>query len=602
MFACNTSSQQAPFATLRSSVPPRHASALAHANGFTLVELLVALGLISLLMLMFAEVFTVATGTMSTQRGVMENDQRARTLETVLGNDLANRSMRSVVPFLPNEIDPAGNGNPLNLPLLVYQFGNTNREGFLSISENDVFLDNDVLHFTAFLRDTAAEPFYGRAAGLPVGTADITTNPNQPDADDGQVFPNGTATSRSAEIVYFVRNGNLYRRVLLIRQPLDGAFDNQPKTGTSGTGLDMLAPANGFYSATGPFWNHFDFSARYDTILGYAQFQGAGTTVSPLGNTGAGGFFPIANPVNRFGHDPNPAHSNPASGGYPASIGNPREFVFGNPPAAGPAPPSNKNAYFIGRFTQEETSHANFRFPQNASTVGNPMDQDVQLTLNASGAVTQFAGGPRRGEDILLTNVHGFDVKVWDELLGDYVDVGHDRINTLSGPSGREGDFNQLRNLRPTYGPQATTTNRMFDTWHPAIDADNSGAVGASDVPPFVQKYGYPTSPTATSPTPKGHMWVSGTTYSVGEIVVPTSPTTELIAYRLTAPAGGGTSNTEPNWSSAPNVGDTVTADGLTWTAIANIKRLKSLKITVRYLDPTSDQMRQVTLIQSLMD
>jgi len=47
----------------------------------------------------------------------------------------------------------------------------------------------------------------------------------------------------------------------------------------------------------------------------------------------------------------------------------------------------------------------------------------------------------------------------------------------------------------------------------------------------------------------------------------------------------------------APVVDNTVT-----WQAIYNSKRLKSIKITIRYLDVTSDQMRQVTLIQSLLE
>ncbi len=585
----------------RKIAPSRHATV--PVSGFTLVELLVALGLVALLMLLFAEVFQIATGTMSTQRGVMENDQRARTLETVLTNDLKNRSMGSVIAFLPNEPDPAGNGNPLNLPLPVYQFGNTNREGFLSISENNPNADDDVLHFTVFLQNAAEEPYYGRTAQL--ASPIVPNNPNQPEFDDGQAVPNATATSRSAEIVYFVRNGNLYRRVLLIRQPVDGSFDAQPRTGTTGLGADMLNPANGFYSATGPFWRDFDFSARYDTTLGYAQFLGAGGTASPLNNVAAGA-YPAAIPLNRFGHDPDTSNINPSGGGSNASVGNPREFVFGTPATAGSPPAGNKNTHFIGRFTQEETSHPDFRFPQSPSTVGNPMDQDVQLTLNAAGVVTQFSGNAtnsRRGEDILLTNVHGFDVKVWDELYVDYVDIGHDLSNAGSGPSGREGDFNQLRNRRPTYGPQATATNRMFDTWHPNFNANAVGGVTSDDAPPFVPKYGYPTSPTAASPTPKGHLYVAGTAYVVGDIVVPVTGATEYIAYRLIGPSGGGTSTGEPNWTAAPQVGNSFTdVDGLTWTAIPNIKRLKSLKITVRYLDPTSDQMRQVTLIQSLLD
>ena len=42
---------------------------------------------------------------------------------------------------------------------------------------------------------------------------------------------------------------------------------------------------------------------------------------------------------------------------------------------------------FIGRYTHQETSHSNFIYPRQLnSTVGNPMDQNVNVQLNTSGA------------------------------------------------------------------------------------------------------------------------------------------------------------------------------------------------------------------------
>lgn len=633
--------------------------------GFTLVELLVSLGLVSLLLLMFAQVFQIATDTMGTQRGLMENDQRARALTTILTNDLNNRTMKNVVPFLPAEAF----GTP-NYGLDAAVYGFNLRQGFLSISENDLTNDSDdVLHFTALISSqlsgdataSDSETFHGRARVLPVVIP--TPNPdtrlyqfrNQPELDDAITYANQAASSTKAEIVYFVRNGNLYRRVLLIRTPLDpNTMDAQPNsqdyTDASQPVNDFFDPANGYYPDTHPdsgdFWRDYDYSARmsYKSTSPWptedptgARFLGGGLAgVNPLSNAAGGsGYFPIGMPTNRFGHDPGERRGiklniNPGLDGVPLtaddSIGNPREFV-------GPL--------FIGRFTHEETSHSNFNFPHGNSRFdidplpptfavnvgqrindGNPMKftPDVDVTdvstlipiqnpltdSNNNGVVDQYEAGEtdtRRGEDLLLSNVHGFDVKVWDEIVGDYVDVGHalsGAVATATGTITMPGDFHQGRNRRPSYGPQTGSDNRMFDTWNPAFDANADAVTDANDSPPFVAKFGYPLA------SPNGHRWTARN-YAFGEIVVPTAPVSEFVVYRVIGPAGGGNSPTEPDWTQAPLVGQRMYQDpadttSLQFVAIPNIKRVRSLKITVRYLDVSSDQMRQVSLIQSLMN
>ena len=46
--------------------------------GFTLVEMLVSVACVLLMMSMFAQIFQMATGSLSQQRGLAENDQKAR--------------------------------------------------------------------------------------------------------------------------------------------------------------------------------------------------------------------------------------------------------------------------------------------------------------------------------------------------------------------------------------------------------------------------------------------------------------------------------------------------------------------------------------------
>lgn len=611
--------KQHPLATHRRSLVPSR-------TAFTLVELLVALGLVSLLMLMFAQVFQVATGMMSTQRGVMENDQRARSITTVLKGDLDHLTMKSVMPFEPAETDYTL--APANA---YYRFAA--REGFLSISESETGNDtDDVLHFMATIPKTEGlEPFYGRALPL----TNLAVDRNQPDADDGwrpgisswtasstyrvgdyvaststtyplldqivfrcitrgtsgmseptwptatgQVatdgsvtwiatnYSNQTAASSMAEIVYFLRNGNLYRRVMLIRDPLDDTDDPQPLDSAANNYFDytLTAPR---YPAGRDFWRDFDFSARFDASGTGAKFTNAATT----------GQFPIASPSNRFGHNSDPTHFH---GSLPLrSIGNPREFL---------------GTQFIGRFTQQETSDPDFNYPHSPSafgTLGIPTD-DVDTpagTLNDTnqdGVIDEYADGPRRGEDIILTNVHAFDVKVWDEIVNNFVDVGYD-----PAAIGVNGDFSQNNNLRPSYGPSASNPNRMFDTWSPTFNANNDppGVLvtpDADDRPPYIPRY-----------SSSGHAWSANTVFRVGSVIIPSTP--NGLAYQVTSVTGGSTSGaSEPSWLTP--VGTDVVDNEVTWTAIPNIKRLKSLKITIRYLDVTSDQMRQVTLIQSLLE
>jgi hypothetical protein len=77
----------------------------------------------------------------------------------------------------------------------------------------------------------------------------------------------------------------------------------------------------------------------------------------------------------------------------------------------------------------------------------------------------------------------------------------------------------------------------------------------------------------------------------------------KLITVGGLASTTGTSGSTEPTWPVVADGSGTVPPDGdITWIAIPLVKRLKSLKITVRYLDVSSDQMRQVTIIQSLID
>src|SRR5436190_1081952 len=191
---------------------------------FTLIEMLVAVGLVVLMMTLFATIFQMATGAMSVQKGLAENDQRVRLVLTRLRNDLNGnkadpndpnrpyRTFRNLVPYAPDETGQVG--------------GTTDRLGYFYISENDPNDDtDDVLAFTVQMPLSSPERFIGRAAivfpdingsyGIgnpvpgspypplangPLTAANAPGNnqqywPNQPEFDDIQGTPNLVGSS-----------------------------------------------------------------------------------------------------------------------------------------------------------------------------------------------------------------------------------------------------------------------------------------------------------------------------------------------------------------------------------------------------------------------
>lgn len=513
-------------------------------RAFTLVEMLVAATLILLMMTLFGQIFGLATNSMNLQRAIAENDQQIRTLTTVLRGDLQKRTFRNVVPFFPLESQDD--------PSTPFQ----GREGYFYLSLNSVgnSVDN-VLQFTvrATIVDELIDdtPYYGSAITLG-GAGAFLANQNQPEHDDGEINPNGAGSSAAAEVCYFVRGGNLYRRQMLLREPLpaSGADTEQP---TRNDDIDFFAPntpagSNPLYTST-QFWEHFDYSSVL-RFRGAGHPSGAGpdgagfigleslsneTELPPVATPPApllqqiplrGGATPLGQSRYRFGFDP--------------FTGLSREFGDGATPgdAAG--------TFFIGRFSHEESSSTDFTYPHifpgspTPVGTGNPMDTvGTPLTDNGEGRVSEFAGGTRIGEDLLLTNVHEFRIDVWDQRLGAFVAPGH----SLTNAAGEAGDYNAVRRLgvpgsdnRPTtsfYAPIGGT-GAVVDTWHPNYDFDNgdgnfydtANADGTGpDNPPFRPMTWDPIGVCAPVPVNSGPsaIWdyTGGTTYVPGDVVFP---------------------------------------------------------------------------------
>ena len=537
-------------------------------SGFTLVEMLVSVTLVLLMMMLFASIFSMATDSVSKQRGISQNDQRARSLVTIMRSDFQHRTIRYPLPFYPGE-DSATSPT---------QFGN--RAGYLYISTNDPYSGlDDLVQFTVssdvVIEDSDSTPFFGRAQMLSdrtfITTTSISVNPNQPEADDGSLQINSTGSSSAAEVCYFVRNGNLYRRSQLLRQPLPVAgreLDDQPTT-TRGyglvTGLDDAGNYDGGFwfdanlngtvdtdELSDDFWGSFDYSAFEQNYGGQqsARFIGLSALTNELVAAGAANES-LGNPQFRFGFN----H---------VGIGTIVD-PFGNPvPAIGLSREhTSTNGRFLGRFVQAETSASNFNWPQRPShrfntpgttlwsgnaAPGNPLDIRNVVTLNTqTGVVGEFSetasgngrGGPRRTEDLMLANVHEMKVEIWDERLQKYTTPGNSEtvhiIDINNNPQTIAGDYHTLRRFADTdgYGPRGSSIG-VFDTWHPNIDRDGNGI--AEHAPHIAYRYtppvfpfgptrpGLPLSPTAepdrlTRRADNRAYWLPNTLYNIGDVV-----------------------------------------------------------------------------------
>jgi prepilin-type N-terminal cleavage/methylation domain-containing protein len=179
-------------------------------RGVTLVEMLVTVAILVIIMTVMVQVFQAATGALTTAQTVHDLDNKLKLLDGTIRSDLAGAPATFTPP-----LDPLQN------------------KGYFEYIENE-FADvqgedsDDILKFTA--QAPPGQPFTGRMW--------VTVPPGQPAMYIGNGNPI-TITSEYAEIIYFLRNGNLYRRVLLIAPELQSAIvptvnnvgypaDNQP--------------------------------------------------------------------------------------------------------------------------------------------------------------------------------------------------------------------------------------------------------------------------------------------------------------------------------------------------------------------------------------
>ncbi len=335
--------------------------------GFTLVELLMATTLSLMLLMGVVTVFASISAGVSDARALLETADRLRATKNVLQQDLAGVTATMLPPRRPEANEgyfeliegPLGVLRPVwDASNFAGSFAMNTQMGEPDTTVADV---DDILMFTTRRED---RPFVGK-------------------------FPGGSLQSHVAEVAWFVRGHTLYRRVLLVAPQMLSVADATDATPGNGRIDDTI---NDNWS----YYRDYDVSARPvfgPNLLGWIP--------NTLGD--------LTKRENRFAHWLHGAQAFPFDASAFGLLGLPLlqecshpNWMTWNNPAAIPVGPHASNSTL-----QVDLWNA----PHDWSTATPPPPPP---SLNPiTGVLTAFQG-PRAGEDVILTNVIGFDVKVWD--------------------------------------------------------------------------------------------------------------------------------------------------------------------------------------------
>jgi len=218
-------------------------------RGVTLIEMMVTVALVILIMTIIVSVFRTTTNAVRGAQISQELDGNLRRLDATLRQDLVGATARFTPP-----LDPKDN-------LGYFEYG---ENSFADAQGEDT---DDWLAFT--VKAPPGQPFLGRY---------WNPNPNITNQASNPAIQPTIISSQYAEVIYFLRNGNLYRRVLLIVPNLAGNL----AAGTSftpGANSGMGTAALGWFGVN-------DISARPGPLRnGYTNINAGATTILPVPNT-----------------------------------------------------------------------------------------------------------------------------------------------------------------------------------------------------------------------------------------------------------------------------------------------------------------------------
>ncbi|MGW8257805.1 MAG: PilW family protein [Thermoguttaceae bacterium] len=375
-------------------------------RAYSLIELLVAMTIALILLAAVVEMFAKVGESITDSRSMLEASERARLAAARLQMDLQGVTATMSPPRSPE--DGEGYFEYIEGPVM---------QRYITQKRSDYDWDSP----------GAIRPKPLNSQSIPSSDPNIDTSVDTSvgDFDDILMFTtrstgkpfmgkynNNAVQSDVAEVVWFIRGRTLHRRQLLIRPDLDVA----------------ALGASGFYAKN-------DISVR---------LEGANLVANTLGD--------LTRRKCRFGH---------LSTGFPFSASVvlvPPTPVWGDLglPTLRECSDNTPPAWNAGVWNGSATTYTNNRVDFWANSGADAPFSDSAIP-DGSGPGNTFSG-TRIADDVILTNVIGFDVKAWDPTAnggaGQYVDLGGAGSSTFSG----FGDPRSL--LQGSVG-----TARVYDTW-----------------------------------------------------------------------------------------------------------------------------------------
>ncbi len=503
-------------------------------RGYTLLEILLSVTLMLMLMYGVANIFSRVGSVMNETQSTMEMSNSLRNARDRLESDLTSVSVPLTPPRNSNNNEGyfcyiEGQGVSLRNNLysnnITYSNIGGTQVGVYTPGQHSVALDSDrgtnvtdttvgdsddILMFTA--KAPAGKYFRGRVG-------------------------DETMESEYAEIVWFLRGTTLYRRILLIlpnellQSKLNTVDYSDVGVASLNTNTNMDTRRKDVKQGYG-FFRFYDVSVHLDSN-GYV-----------IANTLAD----LSNRANRYGYwqtmNPSYSSSGTSYAGFQFSRGNNNyddshglydswywlrlptkqesaTYIFNNNNAiqsfrAGEpfgqynrGTPSSNSDWWPGWYQTLQTSGTSTACALLPNGVGNPfidywVDANCwsQVDMNSGDltAATPDTTYPIFTQDVILTNVLSFDVKVWDDVTNKYVDLGAVPTTSNKGFLSR-GVYSFETNYWNTHtgdiNSNTTDINRkpflpcIFDTWTEQYEIEylkrkggsNNDGLTATDIP-----------------------------------------------------------------------------------------------------------------------
>jgi len=450
----------------------------------TLIELMVALAITMIMMTAVITLFANVAGTVANSRALIEMSERLRSARNRLQQDLIGHTATTIPPLRPEDgegyleiiegpntdsgsyqatsvqlqtqigtvADPhnssvpmpafspmlSGVPNPINSNTTSYVYGSTQA----GPAGNDLMGDaDDVLMLTV---RSQTEPFVGYIGGTMYesSTAEVIW----------YAVPNGRSvvTSTATNSGYPVQLYTLYRRVLLVAPTLvQTAIPVKNQTFTVGTP-----------SSISQFYNQYDLSVHSNPTTGLA----VGNTLTDL--TARENRYLHAFQVTFASNPPlalNIPIPSPGSGYWFNGALN----GLSNWPASAVYQWIGASSPWVGSY-QPTLNSTQFPYPlQNPSCMvpytsgGNTYTLLTSSLINVPAALFNnpvIAGNQRLGEDVILTDVLSFDIRVYDPLVPTVLSNGTTLIPGDPGYSNSTG-------IPPALGPPALGTASSYGAY-----------------------------------------------------------------------------------------------------------------------------------------